>query len=96
MVYNKARKKPTKFTKQLRELCCLSDDYEYTLYHEFSQTLIGTDEESVKLFITYISERNNPFDMPITSKVTNIVTGKEMKKETSSFLINGMKKSKDS
>ena len=71
----------------MRELCCLNEYNEYTAHHEFSQTLTEADEECVEKIVTYIAERNNPFDTSITTKVMNIVTGKEVNKETS-FLIN--------
>ena len=65
------------------------------MHHEFSQTLTEADEECVEQIITYIGERKNPFDTAITTKVTNIVTGKEINKETSSFLINCIKKGEE-
>ena len=58
------------------------------MHHEFSQTLTEADEECIEQIVTYIAERNSPFDTAITTKVTNIVTWKEVNKETSSFLIN--------
>ena len=70
----------------------MNEDNEYTVHHEFSQTLTEADRESVEKIVTYIAERNNPFDMSITTNVMNIVTGKEVNKETSSFLINCVKK----
>ena len=79
----------------MRELCCLNEDNEYTVHHEFSQTLTEADEECVEQIVTYIAERNNPFDTSITTKVTNIMTGKEVNKETSSFLINCIKKGEE-
>ena len=54
------------------------------------------DEKCVDQIVTYIAKRNNPFDTSITTKVTNIVTGKEVNKETSFFLINCIKKGEES
>ena len=93
--WNIIKHEKSKFTKHLRELCCLNEDNEYTVHHEFSQTLTEADEECVEQIVTYIGERNNPFDPAITTKVTNIVTGKEVNKETSSFLIHCMKKGEE-
>ena len=92
MEYHKHEK--SKFTKHFRELCCLNEDIEYTVHHEFSQTLTEADEECVEEIVTNIAERNNPFDTSITTEVTNIVTGKEVNKETS-FLINCMKEGEE-
>ena len=60
-----------------------------------SQTLTEADEECIQQIVTYIAERNNPFDTAITTKVTNIVTWKEVNKETSSFLINCIRKGEE-
>ena len=75
-----------KFTKHLHELCLLNDEGEYTLHHEFSQSLIEADEECVVQIGNYIAERNNPFDTSSVTKLTNLVTGKEMDEETSFLL----------
>ena len=93
--WNIIKHEKSKFTKHLRELCCLNKDNEYTVHHEFSQTLTEGDEEYVEQIVTYTAERNNPFDTSITTKVTNIVTGKEVNKETSSFFINCIKKGEE-
>ena len=93
--WNIIKHEKSKFTKHLRELCCLNKDNEYTVHHEFSQTLTEADEECVEQIVTCIGERNNPFNTAITTKVTNIVTGKEVNKETSSFLINCIKKGEE-
>ena len=93
--WNIIKHEKSKFTKHLRELCCMNEDNEYTVHHEFSQALTEADEECVEQIVTYIAERNNPFDTSITTNVTNIVTEKEVNKETSSFLINCIKKSEE-
>ena len=67
--WNTIRHEKAKFTKHLRELCCLNEDNEYIVHHEFSQTLIEADEESVKQIVTHMAERNNPFDTLITTKI---------------------------
>ena len=48
-------------------------------------TLTEADEECVQQIAPYIRECKNPFDTA-TSKVTNLVTGKEIKKLHLSFL----------
>ena len=88
--WNIIKHEKAKFTNHLRELCCLTEGDEYSLHHKFSSSLIEVDEESVEQIVSYIAERNNPFDTA-TSKVTNIVTGKDVDTETASFLINFIK-----
>ena len=79
MEYYKNQK--AKFTKHLHELCLLNDKGEYTSHHEFSQSLIEADEECVLQIGNYIAERNNPFDTSSVTKLTNLVTGKEMEEK---------------
>ena len=88
--WNIIKHEKAKFTNHLRELCCLTEGDEYSLHHEFSSSLIEVDEKCVEQIVSYIAERNNPFDTG-TSRVTNIVTGKEVDTETVSFLINCIK-----
>ena len=91
--WNITKHEKAKFTKYLHELCSLND--EYTLHHEFSQSLIEADEECVVQIGNYIAERNNPFDTSSVTKLTNLVTGKEMDEETSSFLLACVKTGED-
>ena len=88
-------KNQSSLLKHLSELSCLNEDNEDTVHYKFSQALTEADEECVEQIVTYIAERNNPFDTSITTNVTNIVTGKEVNKETSSFLINCIKKGEE-
>ena len=55
--WNIIKHEKSKFTKHLRELCCLNEDSEYTVHHEFSQTLAEADEECVEQIVTYIAEK---------------------------------------
>ena len=92
--WNITKHEKAKFTKHLHELCSLNDEGEYTLHHEFSQSLIEADEECVVQIGNYIAERNNPFDTSSVTKLTNLVTGKEMDEETS-FLLACVKAGED-
>ena len=93
--WNITKHEKAKFTKHLHELCSLNDEGEYTLHHEFSQSLIEADEECVVQIGNYIAERNDPFDTSSVTKLTNLVTGKEMDEETSSFLLSCVKTGED-
>ena len=94
--WNITKHEKAKFTKHLHELCSLNDEGEYTLPHEFSQSLIEADEECVVQIGNYIAERNNPFDTSSVTKLTNLVTGKEIDEKTSSFLLACVKTGEDS
>ena len=74
----------------------MNDEGEYALYHEFSQSLIEADEECVVQIVNYIEERNNPFDTSSVTKLTNLITGKEMSKETSCILLDRIKTGENS
>ena len=93
--WNITKHDKAKFTKHLHELCSLNDKGEYTLHHECSQSLIEADEECVVQIGNYIAERNNPFDTSSVTKLTNLVTGKGMDEETSSFLLACVKTGED-
>ena len=41
--WNITKHEKAKFTKHFRELCCVTGEDEYSLYHEFSTTLIEAD-----------------------------------------------------
>ena len=92
--WNITKHEKAKFTKHLHELCSLNDEGEYTLQHEFSQSLIEADEECEVQIGNYIARRNNPFDTSSVTKFTNLVTGKEMDEGTS-FLLACVKTGKD-
>ena len=93
--WNITKHEKAKFTNHLHELCSLNYEGEYILHHEFSQSLIEADEECVVQIGNYIAERNNPFDTSSGTKLTNLVTGKEMDEETSSFLLACVKTGED-
>ena len=93
--WNITKHEKAKFTKHLHELCSLNDEGEYTLHHEFSRSLIEADEECMVQIGNYIAERNNPFDTSSVTKLTNLVTGKEMDEKTSSFLLACVKTGED-
>ena len=93
--WNIIKHEKAKLTKHLWELCCLTEEDEYSLHHVLSTTLIEADEECVEHIVNYIAVWNNPFDTT-TSTVTNIVTGKETDAETASFLIDSVRKREES
>ena len=76
------------YTKFLQELCLLNDDREYSLHHEFSRVITQADEEAVEQITSYISGRQNPFDFSSHKQLTDLLTGKEVDKETTNYLLN--------
>ena len=46
--WNVIKHEEAQSTKFLQDLCQLNDDREYSLYHEFSEAIIRTDEEAVE------------------------------------------------
>ena len=46
--WNIIKREKAKFTRHLVELCCLTEEDEYSLHHEFLTTLIEADEECVE------------------------------------------------
>ena len=86
--WNLIKHEKTQYTKFLQELCLLNDDREYSRHHEFSRAIAQADERVIEQITSYISERQNPFDFSIHKQLTNLVTGNEVDKETTNYLLN--------
>ena len=87
-LWNLIKHEKVQYTKFLQELCLLNDDREYSLHPEFSRAITQADEEAVEQITSYISERQKPFDFSNHKQLTNLVTGKEVEKETTNYLLN--------
>ena len=92
--WNIIKHKKARFVKHLWEVCCLTVEDEYSLRHEFSMTLTEADEECVQQIAHYIRECKNLFDTA-NSKVTTLVTGKEIDEETASSLLSCIRKGEE-
>lgn len=71
----------------LKNLCCLNDDNEYSLHHEFSGATTEADERCVKQIVEYMMQRGNHFEIS-NDYLQNIVTGIHLEITTSEFLLN--------
>ena len=54
----------------------------------FFRAITQADEEAVEQITSYISERQNPFGFSSYKQLANLVTGKEVDKETTNYLLN--------
>ena len=60
----------------------MNDNDEYSLHHEYSQSVTKEDQKSVTLIMDYILERGNPFNTDEPSEIINIniATGEKVVK----------------
>ena len=82
------------YTKFIEDVSMSRNGDEYSLHHEFSVSVTKHDLEAVEQIMSYVSERSNPFDLSSTT-LTNIVTGKQIDRDTASFLIDCLKDGED-
>ena len=82
------------YTKFIKDVSMLRNDDEYSLHHEFSVSATKHELEVVEQVMSYVSERSNPFDLSSTT-LTNIVTGKQIDRDTTSFFIDFLKDGED-
>ena len=77
----------SQYTNFLQNLCCLKDDNEYSLHHEFSDATTEADERCVKQTFEYMMQRGKPFEIS-NDYLQDIVAGIHVEITTSEFLLN--------
>ena len=68
-----------KYTEFLEGLCLLNEDGEYSLHHEYSQTITEVDEQCVSQIVVFLL-RGNPFDTSYCTTLINVVTNANIEK----------------
>ena len=78
------------YVRWLYELCGLTVDDEYSLHHEFSNATTKEDIESVESIKRYAASHQDPFDISLTKKITNIATGEMLENFKIKYLLNSV------
>ena len=78
------------YVRWLYELCGLTVDDEYSLHHEFSNATTKEDIESVESIKKYAASHQDPFDISLTKKITNIATGGMLENFKIKYLLNSV------
>ena len=66
------------YTESLSNICQLD---QYSLHHEFSESVTKKEYEAVEKMITFINEKGNPFDISSTSMI-NLSSGQQLDKNS--------------
>ena len=82
---NLIRHEKAKISSFLRSICHLTIQDEYTLHHEFSNSITKRDSENVKEAVDYIRNKHNPFVTEINDQMRNLVTEEHIPTETTQF-----------
>ena len=65
----------------------MNEDDEYSLHHEFSNSITEADDKCIRLIFDYISNCGNPFKTEGSYPITNIVTNAQLDAESNAFLL---------
>ena len=87
-MWNIIKHEKAKYTKFL---CLLNAEGEYSLHHQFFQSIADADadENCVSIIVDFVLKRGNPFDTNYCTTLINIVmTNANIKKESEQFLLN--------
>ena len=83
--FNLIRYEKAKISSFLRSICHLTIQDEYTLHHEFSDSITKRDSENVKEAVEYLRNKHNPFMTEINDQMRNLVTEEHIPTETAQF-----------
>ena len=85
--FNLIRHEKANVSSFLRSICHLTIPDEYTLHHEFSDSITKRDSENVKEAVDYIRNKHNPFMTEINDQMRNLVTEEHIPRETTQFSV---------
>ena len=83
--FNLIRHKKAKISSFLRSICHLTMQDEYTLRHEFLDSITRRNSETVKEAVDYIRNKHNPLRTEINDQMRNLVTEERITTETKQF-----------
>ena len=82
------------YLRFLQKLCDIEEDGEYNLHREFSKSKAESDAECIGQITSFILDRQNPFDVKST-KLRNLLTGKQMDAPLANYLLNCLSKGEE-
>ena len=83
--FNLIRHEKARISTFLRSITQTAIQDEYTLHHEFSESITKRDVEHVTKAVTYIRNKHNPFSMETNDQMKNLVTEEHISPEAIQF-----------
>ena len=68
----------------MNELCSLNDNDEYSIHHEFSDSITESEERDIESIRSFLSSSSDIFS---SGPLANVVTGIELPKENVEYLL---------
>ena len=82
--WNIIKHEKSKIVIFLDEICDIQANDEYSIHHKFPDAVTESDEKSVDILKSFLSKKSDLFG---SGDLSNVVSGKVLKKEESQFLL---------